>query len=132
MAEDPAVWSGLTAFIMVRASREIKGKTSTETRYYITSVQNPAAEQMLAYVRAHWGIENSLHWVLDVTFNEDQCRVRTQNAAQNFAILRHIALNTLKRDTKHKDSIRAKRRRAGWDTDYLDYLLTLLGGKEKI
>jgi len=129
VAEDPAVWSALTAFVMVRATREIKGKTTTETRYYITSVHNPAAEQILAYVRAHWGIENSLHWVLDVTFNEDQCRVRTQNAAQNFTILRHIALNTLKRDTKHKDSIRAKRRRAAWNTDYLEYLLTLLGGE---
>jgi len=129
VAEDPAVWSALTAFVMVRASREIKGKTTTETRYYITSVHNPAAKQMLAHARAHWGIENSLHWVLDVTFNEDQCRVRTQNAAQNFVILRHIALNILKRDTKHKDSIRAKRRRAGWDTDYLDYLLNLLGGE---
>jgi len=93
---------------------------------------NPAPKQMLVHVRAHWGIENSLHWVLDVTFNEDQCRVRTQNAAQNFVILRHIALNILKRDTKHKDSIRAKRRRAGWDTESLEYLLTLLGGKEEI
>ena len=129
VAEDPAVWSALTAFVMVRASREIKGKTTTETRYYITSVHNPAAKQMLAHARAHWGIENSLHWVLDVTFNEDQGRVRTQNAAQNLVILRHIALNILKRDTKHKHSIRLKRQRAAWDTDYLHYLLTLLGGK---
>ncbi|MFP4191988.1 MAG: ISAs1 family transposase [Candidatus Hydrogenedentota bacterium] len=99
-------------------------------RYYITSVHNPNAEQMLAYVRAHWGIENSLHWVLDATFDEDQCRVRTQNAAQNFVTLRHMALNTLKRDTKHTDSIRLKRHRAAWDTDYLEYLLTLPGRQD--
>jgi predicted transposase YbfD/YdcC len=70
-------------------------------------------------IRSHWGIENSLHWVLDVCFREDESRIRKDNAPENFAVLRHIALNMIKRETKLKKSIKSKRLRAGWDNDYL-------------
>ena len=76
-------------------------------------------------MRAHWGIENSCHWVLDVTFNEDDCRIRRGDGAQNFAILRRIALNLVKQDKSDKSSVRLKRLRAGWSTDYLEKLLGL-------
>ena len=123
-------WPHLNAIAMVRNTTERNGKTATQTRYYITSLAGPTAETLLARVRGHWGIENCLHWVLDVAFNEDQCRVRTKNAAQNFAILRHIALNLVKQDKKHKGSVRGKRKRAGWDNQYLRYLLTLLANPD--
>ena len=74
---------------------------------------------MLSAVRGHWAIENSLHWMLDVAFNEDDCRVRVGNAAENFSILRRMALNMLKRESSSKVGVRAKRKRAGWDPDYL-------------
>ena len=74
---------------------------------------------MLAAIRGHWGIENSLHWVLDISFREDESRVRTGNAAENLALIRHMALNLLKQDNTSKVSIKGKRKRAGWDSDYL-------------
>ena len=77
------------------------------------------AEEFGGSVRQHWGVENSLHWVLDVTFREDDCRIRKDNAAENFAIVRHIALNLAKSETTHKRGVRAKRLLAGWDRDYL-------------
>lgn len=123
-------WPSLNAAAMVRATVERDGKTCTDTRYYITSLATPTAKTILGCVRAHWDIENSLHWVLDVTFNEDQCRVRTQNAAQNFVILRHIALNLIKSDKTFKGSVRGKRKRAAWDTPYLEHLLAIFVGEK--
>lgn len=73
----------------------------------------------LRHTRAHWGIENSLHWVLDISFREDECGVREGNSPENLAVLRHMALNLLKRDSTVKASIRAKRKKAGWDNDFL-------------
>jgi len=115
-------WRDLNTLVMLRATREDHGETSVETRYYISSLTVASAEAILAHTRSHWGIENSLHWVLDVVFNEDMSRVRTQNAAENFAIIRHIALNIIKKD-KSKGSNRGKRKRAGWDNDFLRQML---------
>ena len=83
------------------------------------------AAEFNAQVRAHWGIENSCHWVLDVTFNEDDCRIRRGDGAQNFAILRRIALNLIKQEKSDKASVRLKRLKAGWSIDYLQKLLGL-------
>ncbi len=122
-------WDGLKSLIMVESTREIIGRNSTghvskERRYYISSL--PAKAAMLGKtVRAHWGIENSVHWVLDVAFREDDCRIRVGEAAQNFAIMRRIALNVLKSDTKTKLGIANKRLKAGWNVDYLAKLLGL-------
>lgn len=104
-------WLGLRSIVEVTATRDTGKKTSVEKRYYLTS-HKPEAEKLLGLVRAHWGIENRCHWVLDVTFNEDQCRARTGNAAQNLALLRKLALNLLRADKTVKDTIRGKRIRA--------------------
>ena len=92
-------------------------------RYYISSLPGDDAKQLLAAVRTHWHIENRLHWVLDVTFREDDSRVRKGNAAQNMAVLRHMALNLLKQEQSTKRSLRGKRLKAGWDERYLARVL---------
>ena len=96
-------------------------EVSTEKRYYICSTEG-SAEEFGAGVRAHWGIENKVHWVLDVTFNEDQHRAREGNSAQNMSVLRRLALNVIKQN-KSKGSIKSKRLRAGWNTAFLTDLL---------
>jgi predicted transposase YbfD/YdcC len=107
---------------MVESIRELGGKKGTETRCYITSL--PAdAEKFSEAVRRHWAIENELHWVLDVAFHEDDCRVRKGNAAENLAVLRHIALNLLKKEKSAKVGIANKRKMAGWDNRYLEKIL---------
>jgi len=118
----PEQWAGLQTAVMVRAERRVGEKVETETRYYISSLPGNA-KQLIAAVRDHWHIENRLHWVLDVAFREDDSRIRTGNAAQNMAVLRHIALNLLKREQSTKRSIRGKRLKAGWDEDYLAQVL---------
>ena len=97
---------------MIEVDRTVEGKTSTEQRYYISSQKRLRAKDALATVRAHWGIENGLHWVLDVAFREDDCRVRAGHAAENFAVLRHFTLNLLKK-AKSKVGIEIRRQRAG-------------------
>ena len=115
-------WKGLRSLCMVRAQRLIGEQLTQESRYYISSL--PAQAQKLAEtVRAHWGIENSLHWVLDIAFREDECRKRKDNSAENFAIMRHITLNLLKRETTCKRSIAGKRLLAGWDEGYMEKVL---------
>jgi predicted transposase YbfD/YdcC len=122
-------WSGLQSLIMVESTREIIGRNATghasvERRYYISSL--PAKATLLGKtVRSHWGIENNMHWVLDVAFREDDCRIRIGDAAQNFAILRRIALNLLKNEKTTKLGIANKRLKAGWNVDYLAKLLGL-------
>lgn len=103
---------------MIQAERRTKGTTTNETRFYISSLAGNA-EQIATAVRSRWGIENSLHWVLDVSFGEDSSRIRTQNAPQNFALLRQIALNLLTQEQTTKLGVKAKRKKAGWDNDYL-------------
>jgi len=118
-----ASWSNLHSVGMVEARREVGNTVQVETRYFLTSL--PAQGVRFAQaVRQHWGIENSLHWVLDVSFDEDACRIRKDKGAQTFAVLRHIALNLLRREPHHKRGIKARRKRAGWDRDYLVQVLT--------
>jgi predicted transposase YbfD/YdcC len=124
LGEQASDWSGLRSVILVQAKRELAhGTSSTERRYYISSL--PADAPRLAdCIRRHWGIENRLHYVLDVSFAEDGARQRRGHSAQNFARLRRIALNLLRRDTSKKRGFKGKRLNAAWDHDYLLHLLT--------
>lgn len=113
---------GIKSIGMVKSERDTGGKVSTETRYYITSLESDA-EVFAHAVRGHWGIENSVHWVSDVAFREDECRIRKGYAAENFAIIRHIALNLLRKENTLKRGIATKRLKAGWDDRYLIKIL---------
>ena len=103
---------------MILSERRIEEEIEAQDRYFISSLDSDA-RRMLRAVRSHWGIENSLHWVLDIAFDEDHQRVRKDNGPANFAVLRHIALNLLKQDKTVKVGIKAKRLKAGWDEPYL-------------
>jgi predicted transposase YbfD/YdcC len=116
-------WPDLRSLVLIEAERTVEGKTTLEHRYYLSSADLDAA-RFLEATRAHWGIENSLHWVLDVTFREDENRLRKGYGAENFATLRHLALNVLKQDTTTNTGIQNKRLKAGWNTRYLETLLT--------
>lgn len=115
-------WKGLRSICMVKAKRGIGDTESEEIRHYISSLPAEAAK-LSEVIRAHWGVENSLHWVLDIAFREDECRKRKDNSPENFAILRHITLNLLKQETTCKRSIAGKRLLAGWDQSYLEKIL---------
>ena len=118
-----ASWSNLQSVGMVESRREIGDTVQIDTRYFLTSL--PAQAVRFAHaVRQHWGVENALHGVLDVSFQEDACRIRKEKGAQIFTVLRHIALNLLRREPHHKRGIKARRKRAGWDRDYLVQVLT--------
>lgn len=117
--EDRAQWAGLKGFAAVECERDVNGKASCERRYFISSLVGGNAEAIGHAVRSHWGIENKLHWALDVSFCEDQSRVRTGRAAENLSRLRRIALNLLKAETTLKRGIKTKRLKAGWEHDYL-------------
>jgi predicted transposase YbfD/YdcC len=116
-------WPGLAAIGKVVRTRETAGKTTTEAAYYLLSTPL-SPERFNQVVRSHWGIENSLHWRLDVVMNEDQDRSRLGNSPYNLAVLRHMALNLMQKDTA-KGSLRGKFKRAGWDDAYLARLLAL-------
>jgi predicted transposase YbfD/YdcC len=116
-------WPGLAAIGKLTRIRETAAKTTTETAYYLLSTVL-SAERFNDVVRQHWGVENRLHWRLDVVMNEDQDRTRMDNGPQNLAILRHMALNVMQKDGS-KESLRGKFQRAGWDNAYLSRLLAL-------
>lgn len=111
-------WKGLNSIGMVERERDINDRVSCETTYYILS-QKCNGKVFAESARKHWGIENKLHWGLDVSFREDECRKRIGNGAENFAIVRHIALNLLKQENSMRKSINTKRLQAGWDNIYL-------------
>lgn len=115
--EDREAWSGLNAIGMVKSTRIVNGAKSIENRYFITSLTD--VTQFAEAVRTHWGIENSLHWCLDVNFDEDRCRVRKDNSGENLAVIRHIALNLYKSYQVVKLSMKAKRFRCSFDDDFL-------------
>jgi len=118
-------WAGLQSMICVKSTREEKGKVTVEKRYYISSLR-AEAERMGEIIRSHWGIENKLHWHLDVTFNEDKSKIYAGHGAENFSLLKRCVLNLVKADTTEKASITTKRRIAGWNPAYR---LQLLGVK---
>jgi predicted transposase YbfD/YdcC len=115
-------WTDLQTIVRVQRERRLRDKTEQETAYYISSLPNNA-EQLLMATRYHWAVENSLHWVLDVIFREDDARIRVGHAAQNMAILRQLALNILKKDTS-KGSLRTKRYKSALDISFLEKLLS--------
>jgi predicted transposase YbfD/YdcC len=130
MAEEVAIewlarqeqWPGLASIAAIEAQRRIGERVTRETRYVISSLRGDA-KTLAAAVRKHWGIENSLHWVLDVTMNEDQSRIRTDHAPENMALLRRIALNLVRTAKPPKASVRGSIKKAGWDNTFLEQVL---------
>ena len=127
LQDDPALkdWPGLKTVLAIETIRSINGRAGTqaEIRYFLASYDDEPA-RMAAAIRAHWSIENSLHWVLDVTFREDDCRVRDRTAAANFAMLRKIAINLIKQDPAARTSLKARRKKAAWDNKYMTQVVT--------
>ena len=118
-------WQKLRSIVEVESVRELKTKVETEKRYYISSL-TPNPERILEAIRQHWGIENSLHWVLDVCFGDDQSRIRKENAPGNIAIIRKCALNILQKIKQERPRVSIKRLRklVGWDNGFLDIVLS--------
>jgi predicted transposase YbfD/YdcC len=114
-------WPGLKAVVMVESTRELVDKVERETRFYLTSLVW-LAHQIGPVIRSHWAIENSLHWVMDMIFRDDECRVRTNHAPANFTTIKHMAHNLIRR-AKGRDSFRLKRKIAAWDDDFLASLI---------
>lgn len=122
---DPdSVWSKFSSIGMVESVRLLNGKTTVETRYFISSLVSNA-EEFANSIRSHWGIENSLHWILDVALKEDDCRIRKDNAPENFAVLRQIAINLLGKEKRVQRGIKNKQFLAAMDNNYLARILTL-------
>lgn len=116
------LWAGLKTIVKVDRSRDVNGVISNDTSYYISSL-NSKDSAIAKAIRQHWGIENGLHWCLDVTFREDHCRVRKDHAPENFSILRHMAINLLKREKSLKGGLQTKRLKAAWENNYLMKIL---------
>ncbi len=114
-------WPGLKGVVVVESTREIGDKIERETRFYITSLVW-LAHQIGPVIRSHWAIENSLHWVMDMIFRDDECRIRTDHAPANFTTLKHMAHNLIRR-APGKDSFRLKRKVAAWDDEFLASLI---------
>jgi predicted transposase YbfD/YdcC len=119
--QDKHDWPGLKSVIVVESTREINGEINHETRFYITSLVLSAIH-VGPMIRSHWMIENGLHWIMDMIFRDDECRLRTDNAPANFATMKHIAYN-LMRQAKTTDSMRSRRKVAAWDDDFLASLV---------
>lgn len=115
-------WKGLQNLIMIESKREIKDKIQTEKRYYISSLSS-SAKEFSDMIRSHWGIENRVHWVMDVVFREDDCRVRKGHGAENLSVLRHLAINLIRNETSNTYSIKKKRYMATLDHSYLEKIL---------
>lgn len=115
-------WPGLRSIVMVESLRETGAKIERETRFYITSLE-PDAAALAEAIRGHWSIENGLHWVMDMVFRDDECRIRKRNAPANFATIKHMASNLL-RSAPGKDSLRVKRKVAAWDDAFLASMIT--------
>ena len=120
-AEVCSEWRDLKTVVMVDRTRQVHGETTTERHYYITSLEANATK-LAETIRAHWGIENNLHWMLDVAFDEDSRRIRDERSAENYALVARMALMMLKR-TPERLSVALKRKKAGWDPDYMCRLL---------
>lgn len=118
-------WTDLNGIGMIIAKVEENGKKTEQRHYFIYSCKNMTAQQIMRAKRAHWSVENSLHWVLDIAFREDESRARKGDSAENFNILRQIAMNVLKLDTSFKESIPNKQFRCFLDSAYLDHLVDL-------
>lgn len=118
-------WKGLKSIVRIESIRELKGKITRETRFYITS-HEPFAEKILQIVRSHWGIENRVHWILDMAFGEDQCIIRKGNAPANMAIMRHFALNFLNnaKPLFPRVSIRRLQKMAGWQGAIMEMIFS--------
>jgi predicted transposase YbfD/YdcC len=114
-------WPGLKGVVMVESTREIADKIERETRFYITSLVL-LAHALGPIIRSHWAVENSLHWVMDMVFRDDECRVRTDHAPANFTTIKHMAHNLI-RKAPGKDSMRLRRKVAAWDDDFLASLI---------
>jgi predicted transposase YbfD/YdcC len=113
-------WPGLRSLIVVERTRQVNGTTSVELHYYISSLdRRTKAKRLAGYVRGHWSVENNLHWQLDVSFREDERRIRKGHGAENFSRLCRIALNLLKNEKTARVGIEIKRQKCGWDNDYL-------------
>lgn len=117
-------WKNLHSLIRVESKRTMNGKTSCEYRYYISDLPANDARGLLNYIRNHWGVENGLHWCLDISFADDDRRIRQGHGAENFSRLSRIALNLLKAQTKHKVGIKTKRLCCAWSREYLFRVLT--------
>ncbi|MEI8046939.1 MAG: ISAs1 family transposase [Bacteroidota bacterium] len=121
--DDLENWKGLKSVVQITSQREISERKTTEIRWYICSLLDDA-EAFNKFIRLHWGIENKLHWTLDMTFRKDEQRKRDKNAAQNFTEVRKIALNLLKQENSTV-SLRSKRLKTGWDNDFLLKMLMI-------
>lgn len=121
-------WNGLQSVARINSQRQIGKQIIRESRYYISSLF-PDAQKIASAIRQHWSIENQLHWSLDISFREDECRIRKGNAAENLAIVRHIALNLLKAEKTAKVGIKIKRSKAGWDQQYLAKVFSSISRK---
>jgi len=121
---DAAQWKSLSRFICVESIRQVGDKRSVDRRYYISSLRWATPKFLLEAIRGHWGIENRLHWCLDVSFNEDHSRIRKGHAAENFSRLRRLALNLLRKDKTYKVGLKTKAKACSWDHQYLLNILT--------
>jgi predicted transposase YbfD/YdcC len=124
LGETAQDWKGLGCVVMIQSERDVNGKVSQERRLYISSIKGRDAGRLADLVRGHWSVENQLHWQLDMSFREDERRIRKGHGAENYSRLCRIALNLLKREKTAKVGIQTKRLKAGWDHDYLLKLIT--------